>query len=112
MGSVLLLMIMLPASGAVIALLLSASPQAVRWVSLGITLVTLVLALVVVGNFEPSDPAVLASEVMSPQMTLHMPWFSFNLPAGGQGGIEAFLGIDGISLWLVALTTLLMVSAV
>ena len=112
MDKVLVTMILLPAVGAVLALLLSANPKAVRWVSLATTLVTLVLALWIVAKFEPSKPARLETEVMTPQMASRTVWLSFNLAGGGEANIEAYLGIDGLSLWLVALTALLMVSSV
>ena len=112
MDKVLVTMILLPAVGAVLALLLSANPKAVRWVSLATTLITLVLALWIVAKFEPSTPAQLETEVMTPQMASRTVWLSFHLAGGGEANIEAYLGIDGLSLWLVALTALLMVSSV
>jgi len=112
MESVLITMIVLPAVGAVLALLFAANATVVRWVSLVTTFATLALALLVVAKFEPSDPARLATEIMSPQMASRTTWLSFGLSGGGQANIEAYLGIDGLSLWLVTLTALLMVSSV
>src|SRR4029078_4107594 len=45
------------------------------------------------------------------QMDMRVPWMTFNLADGGKGSIEAYLGIDGISLWLVGLDALLLVAA-
>jgi NADH-quinone oxidoreductase subunit M len=112
MENVLITMILLPAVGALLALLVASSPTAVRWISLLTTLVTLALALLIVANFEPSNPTRLATEVMTPQMATRATWMSFDLAGGGMANIEAYLGIDGLSLWLVALTALLMVSSV
>jgi NADH-quinone oxidoreductase subunit M len=105
-------MILLPAAGAIVSLLAAANSKAVRWISLATTLATFALALVVVANYRPSNPAQLANEVMSPQMASRGTWLTFNLANGQQANIEAHLGIDGLSLWLVALTALLMVSSV
>jgi NADH-quinone oxidoreductase subunit M len=112
MGSVLLLMILLPLIGAVVALFASHRPDAVRWIALATTLATLLLSLVILANFEASLPARLADEVMTPQMTVRTTWLEFNLGAANPIRIEAYLGIDGLSLWLVLLTTLLVVSSV
>ncbi|MEX2316017.1 MAG: NADH-quinone oxidoreductase subunit M [Pirellulales bacterium] len=112
MDNVLVMMILLPAVGAVIALFAARKPAVVRWVSLTITLVTLGLALVIVAKFEPSDRERLADEVMTPQMASTATWMTFDLAGGGRASIDAYLGIDGLSLWLVALTALLMVSSV
>jgi NADH-quinone oxidoreductase subunit M len=127
MGKVLLpLMIFLPLAGALAVLLLgSARWPLVRLVSLATTLVTLALVAVVTFDYDPNragprtaqqpfkpDPA---SEVVSA-------WFSFESPgttavrspestATGPR-IEMHLGLDGLSIWLVGLTALLMVSAV
>lgn len=112
LNELLIVMILLPLAGAVLAVLLAANAQAVRWVSLLTTLVTLALSIVIVANYQPTDPADLVGKVMSPQMETRATWMSFDLAGGGEAKIEAFLGIDGISLWLVALTALLMVSSV
>lgn len=113
MNTVLVIMILLPALGAIaVALLGSRRARAVRRLSLGVTLVTLGLAAAVVAGFEPTSPAELAGEIMSPQMVTRSAWLEFDLGEGGTARIESYLGIDGLSLWLVALTALLMVSAV
>lgn len=112
MGNLLLVMILLPLVGAGCALAAARRPDAVRWIALATSLATLVLSLVVLSNFTPSSPARLADEVMTPQMTLRTNWLEFNLGAENPIRIEAYLGIDGLSLWLVLLTTLLVVSSV
>ncbi len=112
LNEILIVMILLPLVGAALAVLLAANANAVRWVSLLTTLVTLALSWIIVANYQTTDPADLAGKVMSPQMATHATWMSFDLAGGGTAHIDAHLGIDGISLWLVALTTLLMVSSV
>ncbi len=113
MNSLLVFMILLPAAGAVaVALVGSSRPDAVRKLSLLVTLATLALSLVVVAKFEPTSPDVLVEGIMSPPMVTRATWFEFARDDGPPIKIEAYLGIDGISLWLVALTALLTVSAV
>lgn len=113
MNTVLLIMILLPAAGAIaVACLGSARAEAVRRLSLLITLATLGLAALVVAKFEPTSSAALADEIMAPQMVTRSTWFECNVGDGKHAQIESYLGIDGVSLWLVALTALLMVPAV
>ncbi len=113
MSNLLVVMILLPLVGAlVVALLGSSRPTDVRWVTLGTTLATLVVSLVVVGKFQTPATEQVAKEIMLPQMQLQVPWLQYGLGDGGTAKIEAYLGIDGLSLGLVALTTILMVSSV
>jgi NADH-quinone oxidoreductase subunit M len=113
MNLLLLVMIFLPTAGAVlVALMGSSRPDAVRKLSLLVTLVTLALAAFVVAKYEPTSAETLKTEVMSPQMVTRATWFEFAPADSTSIKIEAYLGIDGISLWLVALTALLTVSAV
>jgi NADH-quinone oxidoreductase subunit M len=113
MNLLLVIMIFLPTAGAVlVALTGSSRPDAVRKLSLLVTLVTLALAAIVVTKFEPTSAEVLETEAMSPQMVTRVTWFEFAPAKSASIKIEAYLGIDGISLWLVALTALLTVSAV
>ena len=113
MSLLLVIMILLPTAGAVaVALLGSNRPDGVRKLSLLVTLATLVLSIVVVANYETTSPDVLEKEVMSPQMVTRATWFEYVPSEGPPIKIEAYLGIDGLSLWLVALTALLTVSAV
>ncbi len=113
MNTLLIIMILLPAAGAIaVALLGNSHPEAVRRLSLLVTLATLGLAAGVVANYEPTTKEQLADQIMAPQMVTRTTWFQFT-GAGDQSiKIEAYLGIDGISLWLVALTALLTVSSV
>src|ERR1051325_5036758 len=63
-----------------------------RWIALGTSLVDLVLALVVVASFRVGAP-----ELQWVERTVWVPSL----------GIEYYLGVDGISLWMVALTAFL-----
>ncbi len=68
--------------------------DALRYVTLGVTLVTFVISLGVLGQFDPS-----AQEQF--QLGSSLQW----IPEWGIGYIT---GIDGVSLWMVMLTTFLM----
>ena len=88
------LVIFLPALGA-LALLALPSVNAIRWGALGVTLVTFAISI---GLWLGFDPAV--STAAAPQMATRLPWF---------GGVDItyFVGIDGLNLLLILLTTLL-----
>jgi NADH-quinone oxidoreductase subunit M len=106
-------MILLPTLGAVlVALVGSNRAEAVRKLALVVTLATLVLSLTVAANYETTAPEALDGKTMAPQMVTHATWFEFQREADPPVKIEAFLGIDGISIMLVVLTALLCVSAV
>ncbi|MDZ4658464.1 MAG: NADH-quinone oxidoreductase subunit M [Bythopirellula sp.] len=113
MNLLLIVMIFLPALGAIlVALEGSNRPETVRKLALFVTLATLVLAVIVATKYETTSPEVLADEIMSPQMVTRTTWFEFERAGADPVKIEAYLGIDGISIMLVVLTALLTVSAV
>ena len=88
------LVLFLPALGA-LAVLAMPSVDTVRWTALAVTVVTFVLSL---GLWTAFDPAV--STALAPQLATRLPWF-----AGAD--ISYSIGIDGLNLLLVLLTTLL-----
>lgn len=73
----------------------------VTWVSLTFTLITFVIALVIFGRF---DPHFVSSTGRNMQFVENVDWISM-----GALHIRYHLGVDGISLLLVTLTTFLMV---
>lgn len=92
---ILSLCIAIPAATALLLLLLPRnSAQAVRWVALLGTLAAFVASLVMYSNFTAGEAGF--------QMVEKMPWIS-------SIGVEWHLGVDGISLFLILLTTLLSV---
>ena len=98
--------VLLPSVGAVIVALFgprrAESEQAyARWVALVTSLVTLVLTLLLVGNFPVGTDEFAVSEAEL--------WFG---DTSGQVDIRFSLGLDGLSLWLFGLTSLLSVLAV
>ena len=88
------LVLFLPALGA-LAILAMPSVDTVRWTALGFTVVTFVLSL---GLWTAFDPAV--STALAPQLATRIPWFDAI-------DISYYIGIDGLNLLLVLLTTLL-----
>ena len=90
------LVIFLPAAGALLTLFLRRAP-AIRWTALATTTVTFLLST---GLFVGYDPSV--STALAPQLA--DVWAGW-LPEGYD--VKYFVGIDGLSLLLVMLTTLL-----
>jgi NADH-quinone oxidoreductase subunit M len=86
------LLVLLPTIGSLVVLALGKRDGLVRQVALGVSLVTFVLSLVVWAKFDPASADY--------QFTEQRSW----LP---DFGISYHLGIDGISLLLVVLTTFL-----
>jgi len=69
-------------------------PNAIRWTALLASTVTFLISLVMLSQFDATDPGV--------QMAIRHPWFQL---AGVE--IEYSLGVDGLSILLVLLTTFL-----
>ncbi len=83
----------LPLIGAIaVALLPSEEPGQCRNMGLFFSLVTFVVSLAILALFEPA--------VATMQLVVKIPWVT-------SMGIDFHLGVDGISLWLVLLTTFL-----
>jgi len=93
------ILILLPVVGALVAVAYSFAPSGqdahYKWIALAVTTVTFVLSLLLVGG-------VGAAEFQ----------FEENVNWIGAIGARYHLGVDGISLWLVLLTTLLMPIAI
>src|SRR5262245_55794341 len=64
-----------------------------RWITLIVTLATFLVSLGILAGFDRSQPG--------PQLVQKVPWITAL-------GVSYYVGIDGISLWLVLLTTFLM----
>ncbi len=97
MPHLLTLLIVLPLIGAVATYFAGRNPvsgaTAARWLALIVTLVTFLLSLTLLPGFDGSSAAF--------QFVEKAPWFvGYN--------IDYHVGVDGISLWLVLLTTFLM----
>jgi len=96
----LLLLTFFPLIGvAVIALLREEQKSAIRWTALVTTLLTFGLSLLVLTGFNSQNPGI--------QMLLRLPWVTV-----GNLTVNFELGIDGISLMMILLTTLLTAIAI
>lgn len=94
----------------------------IRWVSLGATLAGLMLAALVALQFRAAradrpvskEPAATYRPELVPGADAKNPHATtWNIiEFGNRGAVQFYLGIDGMNVWLVALTALLMVSGV
>src|SRR5258707_14559044 len=95
-----------------VALLGPRRVEAVRWTSLAATLLCVLLAFVLAANLntEASAAGTAGSstlETFSPQFVTRV-----DLLPLGPGEIQFYIGMDGLNVWLVVLTTVLMVTSV
>ncbi len=98
MDFVLLVAVLLPVAGAAVVMLAShGDAHAARRTALAATLATLAATVIVAVGFDATETA--------SQMVTDWPWL-------GSAGIHFAIGLDGIALWLVVLTSLLSVTAV
>src|SRR5574344_547435 len=81
-----------------------ASKRYFRWLTVGISFVQLVLALVIFGNFDYNLAGI--NDPNGCQFVEKFTWIKANLPMVGSINIEYYLGIDGISAPMVLLTTI------
>jgi len=81
----------------VLVLLFTPSEQKdrIRWIALITSLITFVLSLIMLIQFSPSDPGI--------QLEVLAPW----IQVGSKWNIDFHLGVDGISVLLILLTTFL-----
>jgi NADH-quinone oxidoreductase subunit M len=118
MPTLLLVLLALPLATAVaVALLGAAGPKirAIRWLCLLSTLTTLVLAGYLALVFVPPAHSeasfhplwVPGSTAAAPDATT---WTVLSLP--GNTGVQFYVGVDGLNVWLVLLTALLLVPSV
>ncbi len=96
----------LPVAGMVIVLLLPReSRDAIRWTSLAITVLQVILAVIIFARFDRTLAGVNTASGM--QFVERATWIDINSVAWfGRVHIEYFLGIDGISVVMVLLTAL------
>jgi NADH-quinone oxidoreductase subunit M len=119
----LLAMILLPLVGGLLLLVAKWPAAIARQFALIVTSVTLVLSIILVGQFQSVPaPTPNAKTPIHPRIELKRDWMTFERtfsPSQANSTrfrrdvhLEFFLGMDGISLSLVVLTTLLTFSAV
>ncbi len=107
MATLLVITVLLPLLGSVALLFLPRQDfRTARWVALGTALATLVLSLVFVFAFKVGNT--FPQFAFSEEGHYGLTWLRL---AEGPG-IRFALGLDGISLWLFVLTTLLMITSI
>jgi NADH-quinone oxidoreductase subunit M len=116
MPTLLLILLGLPLAGAAaVGLLGPGRADLVRRVSLYVTLVALALALVLAAQFSLLERSALTTyePEMVPGSTDIAPHATtWDLLRIGGGAVQFYLGVDGLNVWLVVLTALLMVASV
>lgn len=123
--SLLLVLLALPAAAAIAVAALGQRRALIRWVALGVTLADAVIALALVfayiderqsapGSAAPVGITSTFQPELVPGSTPRQPnnttWKLLDF--GRLGAVKFFLGLDGINVWLMALTAILMVPAV
>jgi NADH-quinone oxidoreductase subunit M len=110
------LSLVVPAAGAVVAAALGPRRAgAVRWAALAATLVTLAIVAAFTVRFAATPPAPVAAgapahSTFHPEMVTRHTILA--VQSGDGAAIQFYVGIDGLNVWLVALTAVLMVSSV
>jgi NADH-quinone oxidoreductase subunit M len=122
MSNPLVWMLIIPTAGAIVVALLGRQrAAAVRWVSLGATAVNLVLALALAISF--AGPRLRTAQRANVPRSDNLPQtfqpsmsVTWDLLSPGRGikppAIQFYIGCDGLNVWLIVLTAVLMVSGV
>lgn len=123
---ILVLLLVVPALAAVASALMGRQRlAAIRWLCLGATILDVVLAFILVAGFVDAraasgDPLQQKERVKTFQPEIvpgategdpHRTTWKL-ISFGKAGAVQFFLGLDGINIWLVVLTTILLVSSV
>jgi NADH-quinone oxidoreductase subunit M len=117
----LVVVLALPVVAAVVVALLGfLEPErrgpAARWVSLGATILSLVLSAVLAAHFAGLDRSGMGdASGFRPELVRVYPLVElpFAVPPGTPApAIQFYIGLDGLNVWLVVLTSILMVSSV
>jgi NADH-quinone oxidoreductase subunit M len=121
MPELLLLLLMLPLATAILTALLGPGrAPAVRWVSLASVLTSLLLAAIISIQFATErarqPPSV---DTTKPALTFDPHWIKFKtqepllpLHTAPDSAIQFYVGIDGLNVWLILLTAVLMMTSV
>lgn len=121
---ILLWLVGLPLAGALLVALLGPwYARAIRWISLSITLAVIFLALVLAVRFLNLERTLQTREAGSSQATFRPEFVPGSTPKDphrttwklfdfGKGATQLFLGVDGLNLWMVVLTAILMLPSV
>lgn len=85
-----------------------------RWIALGGAILTLIVSLQLANGYNHLPRATFDGSPIQPQLEYVHPWLTVAQNADGTGGLkfDFFFGLDGISVALIVLTTLLTVSSI
>lgn len=116
----LLMLLLCPVATALLVLLFRSSSEHTtsRWIALMGAVLTLLLSLVVASDFQATDVkdrfAASSDQLapVNPVTVLRHTWMSFGQDSGKTVELEFFLGLDGISVAMILLTTVLTISSV
>jgi NADH-quinone oxidoreductase subunit M len=122
MIQLLFLLLLIPlGAGALLLLFAGVSQQrTARWIALGGSVASLAISLALLGDYRKlpdnaaGQRATVQSSPIQPRVEYRQPWLTIGGDAAGQGGatLEFHLGLDGISVAMIVLTTLLTVACV
>src|SRR6266568_3619748 len=118
MNKALVFLIVIPLASAILAGALGPKrADAVRWVSLGSTLLSLLLSIILALDLAAQrTESSIELKRFQPQYETNVVLLVLERPSieskTEPGAIRFHIGLDGISVWLVVLTTLLMFCAV
>src|SRR5262245_17383097 len=98
------------ATAIVVALLGPNRGDLIRQLSLAATVLTLVLAVVVIDGFAGRDRSGTSTQTFHPELVPG--GTGWTLLQIGDSAIRFYIGLDGLNVWLVGLTALLMVPSV
>ncbi len=122
--NLLLVMLFLPRAAAIFVCLLgSSNAKLIKQISLGATVITFLAAVLICIQYVPSSTDAPAGRGVStdaapfvpdPQFTIEKTWLTFDAGSTTEKSVEIkfHIGVDGLSLWLVALTALLLIPSV
>lgn len=109
MPQLLVIAVFLPLVGAAITLVLaSKAPQLARWMALATSLATLVIAMVITRGFLQTPLVRGAAANSATYASVDRPWLTDGAPVD----IRMSLGLDGLGVWMFALSALLMVTSI
>jgi NADH-quinone oxidoreductase subunit M len=115
----LILLLALPAVAAIVVALLGPGRAAlIRQICLGVTLADVAITAALIAGFASARADVRELTTFRPEIVPgaaatdphHTTWTLIDLRPAGE--IQLYLGIDGLNVWLIALTAILMVAAV
>ncbi len=123
-GAALIATVVIPLVAGLVLLVAHWSGRIARWLSLAATIATLVCSIVLAASYESLPARTPQTSAVQPRMELHYRWLNYirqssektkpeDVPTNRDPivHLEFLLGLDGISLSLIVLTSLLTFSA-